>query len=73
MLRGRVVGIYGANRIAPFKAITAASATLALTPPRRGSKKDPEVLMPTLEQFAEVRSPEDFANLVGRKRRRKRG
>jgi hypothetical protein len=33
------VGVYGATKVAPFKAITAASAVLALSPPRRGPRK----------------------------------
>jgi hypothetical protein len=65
-----VVGIYGANKVAPFKTITAASAVLALTPQTRrggGSKKDQEpIRIPSIEQFAEAESEEDFGDLVGR-------
>jgi hypothetical protein len=63
-----VVGIYGANKVAPFKTITATSAVLALTPPTRrgGNKKDQEpTRIPSIQQFAEVESEEDFGDLVG--------
>jgi hypothetical protein len=64
---GTVVGLFGANKVAPFKSVSAASAVLALTPPPRrgGNKKDPEPLLPSLKQFADVESGEEFAGLVG--------
>jgi hypothetical protein len=61
-----VVGLFGANRVAPFKSVTAAAAVLALTPPcRGGNKKDPKPLLPSLQQFTDVESGEELAGLVG--------
>jgi hypothetical protein len=63
---GTVVGRFGTNKITPFKAMTATSAVLALTPPRRSSnKKEPEVLLPSIKQFKEVTGADEFAGIVG--------
>jgi hypothetical protein len=61
-----VVGIYGVNKVAPFKTITATGAVQALVPPRRvGSKKDQELRLPSSIQFAIVESADQFRDLVG--------
>jgi hypothetical protein len=64
-----VMGVYGANKVAPFKSITAASVVLALNPPQRSSKKEAELLLPTIQQFEAVEGANEFTALVGRKRR----
>jgi hypothetical protein len=60
------VGIYGVNKVAPFKTITATGAVQALVPPRRvGSKKDQELCLPSSIQFAIAESADQFRDLVG--------
>jgi hypothetical protein len=59
-----VVGVYGANKVAPFKTITTASAVLALNPPRRSSKKA-ELLLPAIQQFEAVEGADECTALVG--------
>jgi hypothetical protein len=60
-----VVGVYGINKVAPFKAITAAGAVQALVVPRRmGSKKDQELRPPSNLQFSIVESADQFRDLV---------
>jgi hypothetical protein len=62
-----VIGIYGANRLAPFKSLSAPSAVLALNPPKRGNKsKEPEMLIPSIAEFERVEDAEEFAGLVGK-------
>jgi hypothetical protein len=63
---GSVVGIFGSNRVAPFKTISATAATLGLIPFKRDNRrKDPETLLPTIQQFANVESAGEFAGIVG--------
>jgi hypothetical protein len=65
---GSAIGLYGANITAPFKATTAASVALGLTLIRCGNnKKDPEILLPSIQQFTEVESAEEFSRLIGSK------
>jgi hypothetical protein len=54
-----VVGIYGANKVAPFKAISASGAVQALVPPRKPTRQ------PSSIQFSLVTSAEGFKDLVG--------
>ena len=63
-----VVGIYGVNKLAPFKMLQAPSAALALKPPAKksGSKKSPDLFLPTIAQFSAVNNAQEFSNLVGK-------
>jgi hypothetical protein len=60
-----VLGVFGVNRTAPFKTLTAASAVLALNAPPTRGKKDTEPLLPSIQQFTDVRNKKEFADLVG--------
>jgi hypothetical protein len=59
-----VVGVYGVNKVAPFKAVAAAGAVQALVPPRRSKKGDQGPNPPSSIQFSVVGSAEQFRDLV---------
>jgi hypothetical protein len=62
-----VIGVYGINRVAPFKTFSATVAVQPMNiPARRSAKKgDTEPLMPGIKQFSATRSPEEFRDIIG--------
>jgi hypothetical protein len=61
-----IIGVFGVNKVAPFKTIMATGAVQALVPPRRSSKKnEPGLHIPSSIQFSLVESAEEFKDLVG--------
>jgi hypothetical protein len=60
-----VVGIYGTNRVAPFKAMVASQAVAPLIPLRKGNKKDTDPELPSLLQFEGATTAKEFTEIAG--------
>jgi hypothetical protein len=60
-----VVGIYGTHKVAPFKTMMATQAIALLNPVRKGSKKDPELQLPSIPHLVGAGTAKKFVELIG--------